>query len=132
MTGIDTNILLRYVLGDEPEQTARVRRFVDEECGPDRRARINVVVVAELMWFVCRRLKASRDEAAAMLASLIDNAHLAFDAEEELVAALDAFSTGVAEFNDYLVAYLNVAAGHSPTLTFDRKAARDPAFSLLS
>jgi predicted nucleic-acid-binding protein len=130
MTGIDTNILLRFLLDDEPAQSAAARQIINEHSTADEPASVNIVVLAEMMWFLRRRLKLSRALAADTLRELLMNAHLRFQKEEAVIAALDAFASGQAEFNDYLIGYLNADAGIARTLTFDTKAARDPHFQL--
>jgi len=41
------------------------------------------------------------------------------------------YERGSADFSDYLLGLLNHRAGASPTITFDRKAAKESFFELL-
>ena len=54
MIAVDTNILLRYVVRDDPEQLEKAANFFRERTTEDP-AYVSLIVVAEMIW-VLRRL----------------------------------------------------------------------------
>ncbi len=49
MIGVDTNILVRYLVGDDAAQAAAAERFFEVRCSPERPAFVDRVVMAELV-----------------------------------------------------------------------------------
>ena len=74
---------------------------------------------------------AVRYEVTADLDHLLAASELLLQKHEIVAAALDDYRHGRADFADYLIALDNLEAGCETTLTFDRKAARHPAFKLI-
>jgi predicted nucleic-acid-binding protein len=50
MIGLDTNVVLRYLLQDDPKQTSQVNRIIDRELSPDDPGFISVATVLEIVW----------------------------------------------------------------------------------
>ena len=59
MIGIDTSLVVRYVIGDDPEQSRRARTIIDGQ-----QVFVPVTVVLEVEW-VLRRLQLCRSRASA-------------------------------------------------------------------
>jgi len=50
MTGIDTNVLVRYLVQDDAEQARKATHFISNECASDNPGLINRIVLCELVW----------------------------------------------------------------------------------
>lgn len=128
MIGLDTNVFLRLFVEDNPDQTARARRFVAAAVREDV-CFVNAVVLAEFAWTLGRRMKRKKPD----IARLIDQALTADDLEiahrESAQRALAAYRRGDADFADYFLAEINRESGCATTATFDRDALDSPAFS---
>ena len=48
--GVDTNILVRLLTGDDPAQVSAAERFVTTQLSPERCGFVSMVVVCELAW----------------------------------------------------------------------------------
>jgi predicted nucleic-acid-binding protein len=132
MIGIDTNILLRFLVNDEPAQGAIVQRFMAERT-PESPAYISAVVLAETVWFLRRRLGYSKLEIAQTLNLLARAREVVVEHSDELKLLRLENSLPLADIADYLVAWAATNAGCSKTFTFDRKAARQiPGMELLA
>jgi predicted nucleic-acid-binding protein len=132
MIGIDTNVLMRYFLEDDPVWSPVADRLIEEDLTVEQPGYVNPLTLAELVWSLRRHERYDR----AGMATLIEDM-LAFDkfviGEADAVArALAAFRAGGAGFADYLIAELNADAGASPTVTIDRKARSREPFQPLS
>jgi predicted nucleic-acid-binding protein len=128
---LDTNVLLRYLLDDDPPQSAAARHLIDELCSTREPAFVHEIVLAEIVWVLRRRPVGTRRDIVHTLRKLLDHASLAFSDEAAFAAAIDAYEDGPADFAEYLVAASARARGAVPTFTFDEDAAKSPAFSLL-
>lgn len=130
MKAVDTNILLRYVVRDDPRQFDKAAAFLNERTVEDP-AFISLIVVAELFWALRRHYRYSREEAHSVIAALLEAAEVAFEEEAYLSALLAGEPTG--DIADHLIAYCATRAGCTSTVTFDRRAAKSvPGMKLLS
>ncbi len=59
MIGIDTNILIRYVVRDHPEQAEKAK-VIMKSTTPQHQGFINSIVLAEFIWVLERRYKYNR------------------------------------------------------------------------
>lgn len=131
MFGIDTNVLIRWLVADPsaPGQSDEAVEFL-ESAGGDML--VCPVVLAELAWVLDSRFKFRRAQVGAVLLTLLDAPALKFDSRKAVECAIGAFQDGRADFSDYLIAELNHSAGCQTTMTFDKAAAKGPHFTLLS
>ena len=131
MIGLDTNILVRYILNDDPVWSQSAQNFIDNACTIDNPGYINFVVLAELMWLLSNQPSWGRVELATVVDQLLRADNLEIEDPELLEIALSKFRSGKADFADYLIAGLNEKANAAPTITIDRVAARDSGFQKL-
>jgi predicted nucleic-acid-binding protein len=118
--GIDTNVLLRLLLDDDPSQVRRARQAASSAEAAGRPLFVNDVVLAETVWTLGSRYDATKGELIETLRSLLDNARLAFENRAVLSAAVLGFERSNAGFADCLIIAKNAAAGCDHTATFDR------------
>lgn len=129
MIGLDTNVLVRYLTQDEPDQAFLASQFVEglDESEPGF---VSLVALVELHWVLRRAYKVSRDDAAAVVRRLLDAREVAVQQSDAVRRSLTRISTTV-DFADALIAELGTAAGCHYTATLDRGAARIPGMRLL-
>jgi predicted nucleic-acid-binding protein len=130
MTGLDTNIIVRYVTQDDPVQTRVATRLI-ESLSVEEPGFVALVVVAELAWVLQTSYSSTRVEIARVLESLLRAKALAVERTDLVWQALRQFSAGRADFSDCLIARCANAAGCEGTFTFDRVAATDAGMRLL-
>ena len=131
MIGLDTNVLVRYVVQDDPEQAAAATRLIENRCTPEEPAFVSSLVLAELAWVLRGPYSYSRGLVAGVLRQILRTVE--FTVEEPAVAwaALTEFEAGGADFADCWIGHCNHARGCRSTYTFDIKAARGPHFTLV-
>jgi predicted nucleic-acid-binding protein len=132
LIGLDTNVLVRYLLDDDPIWSPIATEFVDSRLTPDRPGYINVITLVELVWSLRRRPDYDRSRLSLVIESLLASDSIVLAEAAAVERALVAFNAGTAGFADYLIAELNEAAGASPTITIDRKAGKTFPFTPLS
>lgn len=122
MIGLDTNVLIRHLTQDEPEQAARASSLIEQQCSIEEPGYINRVVICEVVWVLERAYRYERHLIASCLETILRTADLRIENEKAAWAALARYQDGY-DFADALIAETNVMAGVSVTATFDRKAA---------
>ena len=132
MAGLDTNVILRYLLQDDPKQTALANHIVDQVLSDRNPGLISLVTILEIVWVLRGLLKQTPTEIATHLEHLLAADSLEVQNEQQVFEAAFALKRGTGEFEDALVGALNAWAGCSHTLTFDKRALRMPYFQLLS
>ena len=130
MIGLDTNVLVRLIVEDDPAQTALAKRFVAKQCTPDAPGFVNCIVLAEFAW-VLRRHGYDRAAIAAIVERLVDGRDRRVDHQGEVIAALLDHKAGRLDLVDSLIGHINRARGCTATATFDRKAARLDGFVMV-
>ena len=131
MIGIDTNVLVRYIVQDDSGQAKAATDFLETFCTLEQPGRICLVVLCELVWVLTRAYRYERDTVCQVVEQLLMAAELEVEQSSMAWRALRGYRVGPAEFADYIIAHLNESADVEYTITFDRKAARHPLFRLL-
>lgn len=130
MIGLDTNVLVRFLVQDDPAQaalvTATISRLTEAEPGFVCRE-----VLVELVWVLERAYGLGRAEIARALDGLLEARELVLEAADRVAIAADRYRKGGPGFADQMVALAGQGAGCSATLTFDRKAALVAGMTLL-
>ena len=132
MTGLDTNVLLRYLLQDDPKQARQANQVIDRQLSEPNPGFVNLATVLEIVWVLRSLLKRSPSQIAAHIEHLLAADSLEVQNEQQVFEAAFALKRGTGEFEDALIGALNVWAGCSHTLTFDRKTARLPHFQVMT
>jgi len=132
MIGLDTNLLVRLVVGDDPQQTRQAKTFVDRYCTPESPGFINCVVLAELVWVLNASYDYTRSQIAAAVESLMVGVDRMVEHPAAVQASLDDYRAGRLDFTDALIAHVNKGTGCKATATFDRTAAKLDGFIRVS
>ncbi len=130
MTGLDTNILVRYLTQDDPVQSPLATRIMERRLSAANPGFISVVAMVETVWVLDRAYGFAPAEIADAIERMLQADTLIVDSEQEVFAATAALREGRGGFADALIGALGAKAGCFRTLTFDRKAARLPGFAL--
>jgi len=126
--GLDTNILVRFLVEDDLAQTERAQAILRRAVGSDDPCYVADIVLCELVWVLERSYKIKRAEIGASLSRLIRARHLAFSSVERLFRALEAYTPGRGDFADYLIRETAKEAGCEAVATFDRDLLKEPGF----
>ncbi|WP_428506793.1 PIN domain-containing protein [Roseateles sp.] len=130
MIGLDTNVLVRYIMQDDAKQAAKATKLI-EGLTADAPGFVPLVSVVELVWVLSSCFDLTREQIAQMLEVLLRSKQLVIDQAEHVVRALRAFSAGNADFADCLIERTAAAAGCAQTMTFDVAAAKTAGMTLI-
>ena len=126
MKGIDTNVLVRLLTGDDAAQQQRAQTYLASSCSAESPGFVNRIVIVELVWVLESAYGYSREQIASALDGLLRTQELAVEDAAGVSVALNAYRIG-ADFADALIGATNAAAGYAETVTFDRRAAKSLA-----
>jgi predicted nucleic-acid-binding protein len=131
MIAVDTNVLVRLIVADDPKQAALARHVIEEAIGEGTTCYVSTPVVCELEWVLVSRYRVPRTEIAAVLKRLLDNSVFAFEDRNVMLQALAAYQQSRAGFADHLIGAKAQAFGATTTWTFDRALRNCSRFSIL-
>lgn len=131
MAGLDTNVLVRWLVADDDPQTAQTQRLFDAASAAKEALFVPATVALELEWVLRSRYRLDKETVIAALNALLETRGLELQFEGAIERALHAYRNGSVEFADCLHAGLCGAAERLPMLTFDVKAARLPGVALV-
>ena len=127
MIGLDTNVLVRYLAQDDPQQSARASGLIERELNERNPGFVGLIVLVETCWVLKRLYGASHEELRGTVRILLESRQLVVEARASVMRAL-----GVAgDLADALIVECALEAGCERTVTFDRKASRS-GMTLLS
>ena len=117
---IDTNIILRYLMGDVPAQTAKASALMERLESGAERAELLESVIAEIVWTMESFYGVPRSEIAEKLAAILRFRGIQAARKGALVNALARYSTTSADYVDCLLA-AKAAQRKLIVYTFDAK-----------
>lgn len=130
MIGLDTNVLVRYIMQDDATQSAKAAKLIDA-LTEDRRGFISLISIVEFYWVLSSCYGLSDDQIKQALDILLRTRQIVVDRAEQIHRALRVFAAGRADFADCLIACLSASAGCEQTMTFDATAAKHAGMTLL-
>lgn len=128
MIGLDTNVLVRFLVRDDEAQYERARRLIRRESQAGEPPCISLAVLLETEWVLRSRYQLGKAEILNAFSDLLSAADLAFEDEAAIEEALFVWQEASAQFADCLIGARYRALGCSATATFDRGALKLPGF----
>jgi len=132
MAALDTNVLLRFLLQDDPAQSAAATRLVRRANVSGESLYVPVSVSLELEWVLRLRLKLGKAAVVRSFDGLLESVELRFERVGALEWALRQYEESSADFADCLHAALASMASEQPFWTFDQAAAKLSGAQLLT
>ena len=130
MIGLDTNVLVRYVMQDDPRQSPRATRLI-ESLSVDEPGFVPVVALVELAWVLSGSYGLDRKQIATVLDTLLRSKELVIDRAELVTQSLHRYSAASADFADALIERIAAAAGCSATMSFDTGAVKSASMTMV-
>jgi predicted nucleic-acid-binding protein len=118
MTGLDTNILVRYFAQDDPIQSPAATRIMEKGLSAANRGYISGVAMVETVWVLDRAYGFGHGEIADVIERILQTDTLVVENDQEVFAAMTALGDGHGAFADALIG-----------LSWPRPAVRGPSRS---
>ena len=131
MIGLDTNVLVRFLVQDDPGQGALARELL-ARCTEEHPGFVCREVLVELVWVLERAYGFARTQVAEALDGLLAAEELVLETPEAVALAAEGYRTGGADFSDLMILAAARRAGCGTLYTFDRRAARHDGITLLA
>ncbi len=131
MIAIDTNVLVRFLVQDDPGQAAAASTFM-RSLTAAAPGFISREVMIELVWVLERAYRFGRIEVAAGIEGLLASVEIEVEAADDVGTATFRYRDEGFGFADLMIAAAARRAGAPSLVTFDRKAAQLPGVDLLS
>ena len=130
MIGLDTNVLVRYVVQDDPKQALKATTLI-ESLSSEQPGFISLVSIVELVWVIQGCYSASKEDIVAVLDRLLRVKTIFVENAEVVLKAVRSYAIANADFADCLIERSGQHASCLHTLTFDRKAAKLAGMQLI-
>lgn len=130
MIGLDTNVLVRYIMQDDAKQSPKASALM-ESLDADNPGFITLVSVVELYWVLTACYDLTDGQVKQALEALLRSKQIIVDCADQVLRALRVFGDGKADFADCLIERTAASAGCAQTMTFDTGAAKHAGMSLI-
>jgi predicted nucleic-acid-binding protein len=130
MIGLDTNVLVRYIMQDDPKQSPKATKLI-EALDSENPGFITLVSMMELYWVLSSCYELSRDQLAQAVEGILRSKQLVVEQADQVVRALRVFGASKADFADCLIERSAAHAGCSQTVTFDVGASKNAGMDLI-
>ena len=130
MTGLDTNVLVRYIMQDDVKQAVLATKVV-ESLTPDAPGFVALTSIVEFAWVMLSCFELQRAQIVQALEVMLRTKELVVERAELVWKALRLYSSTSADFADCLIERSASGAGCARTVTFDRGAAKHCGMTLI-
>ena len=130
MIGLDTNVLVRYLVQDDAVQSPKATACI-ESFTADRRGYISLTALVELIWVLTSLYDMNKEGLLGVLDNLLRARTLAIEQPNTVWRAVNLYRSARADFEDCLILCSCQAAECDETLTFDATAAKTAGMRLL-
>ena len=130
MIGLDTNVLVRYIMQDDARQAAKANKLMESLTAREP-GFIALVSVVDLVWVLSSAYDLKRSQIVQALDLMLRSTQLVVDQADQVLRALRAYDAGKADFADCLIERTAAAAGCVRTMTFDVAAAKTAGMTLI-
>lgn len=120
MIGVDTNVLLRFLVQDDRKQAAAAKEFFQQAKDRSEQIAIDRVVLCELTWVLETGYRYGKKEIVGLLQRILSTKQFDVENKSCIWRALDDYSSKPVDFADCVIGRSNAALGAEATVTFDR------------
>jgi predicted nucleic-acid-binding protein len=130
MIGLDTNVLVRYIMQDDPKQSPKANRLI-ESLSAEEPGFVTVVSIVELYWVLTSCYALTSQQVKEALDVMLRSKEIVVEQAEQIMRALRIVDTGSADLADCMIERIAAAAGCTQTMTFDVGAAKHAGMLLI-
>jgi len=132
MTALDTNVIVRFLVRDDEKQAQSVFKRLKKAESSRETLFVPLLVVLEVIWVLGSVYNKSKDDILEAFDNLKRMPIMKFEKEQVVQDMIFQGRNSRIELPDLLIALAAKSSGCDSVITFDKKAARYPLFSLLS
>ena len=132
MYGLDTNVLIRYLLRDDLIQAEQARMAIENALQSDETVVVSLLTMLESAWVLRSCASIDKRTVITTFRMLLEIRDIRIEQEETLEEALYLYENNSADFADCLMTARYARLGCSAMLTFDKKVAQLPGVVAVS
>ncbi|MFN5882175.1 MAG: PIN domain-containing protein [Burkholderiales bacterium] len=130
MIGLDTNVLVRYIMQDDPRQSPKASALI-ESLTAEVPGFVTLVSLVELSWVLTSCYDLNSKQVVQALDVLLRSHQIVVERSDQVLRALRIFEQGKTDFADCLIERIGSAAGCDHTVTFDISASKHAGMMLI-
>ena len=130
MKGIDTNILVRFLVGDDELQAKKVYAIFKKAEANKYELFVPLLVILELVWVLESVYKIERKEIIDSISDLLLMPILKFEQQSALQQFVYVAPKNSYDLSDLIIAHSAKEQGCETVMTFDRKASKYNLFEM--
>lgn len=130
MKAVDTNILIRFLTGDDEGQAKKVYAIFKNAESENKELFVPLLVILEAIWVLESVYEISRTEILDSIGDLLLMPILKFDQPSALQQFVHFAQGNEYDLSDLLIAHSAKANGCEAVITFDKKATKSKLFEL--
>ncbi len=130
MIGLDTNVLVRYIMQDDLRQSSKAAALIDG-LSKNKQGYISQVTFVEVMWVLESCYDLDKEEISKVAEGLLKSKELHKECVELLWQAFKLFNQSNADFSDCLILVTCQRDGCQKVYTFDKKASKLKGMTLI-
>jgi len=131
MRGLDTNVLVRYLVGDDEKQAQKAFACIRVIAESGKSCFISSIVLCELVWVLESAYDYEKREIGNVLDKLLITKQFEIENKDIVRQAIHDYKAGDGDIADYFIGRFNQDKGCDITYTFDRALKGCPLFSVL-
>ncbi len=131
MKGIDTNILVRFLVADDEFQAEKVYDIFKEAESNKNELFVPILVILELIGVLESAYEISRDEIIDSISELLLMPILKFENQSVVQQFIQTAQGNRYDLSDLLIAQSAAEQGCEAVITFDKKASKYTLFELI-
>jgi len=131
MLGLDTNVVLRYLVRDDEAAFQISQRLLHSIAMSGDTVMIGTPVLLECEWVLRSRYKLPKNQITSLFDGLLSAREVVFDDEAVVETALKNWKGSAADFAECVIVAHYLKAGCGTVATFDKKASVLPGAMLL-
>lgn len=119
MKALDTNVLVRYLVQDDPTQGRKAATYIEAAASVAEQILIGNIVLCETVWVLESAYGYLKSEIEAVIEKLLQSSTFQFEAKDIVWAAFEEYRAARVDFADCLLGRVHASLGAEPTATFD-------------
>lgn len=128
MIGVDTNVLVRFIVNDDETQAQKAKDLIMTCSGKRHSLFVNTVTLCELIWVLKRGYGYTKNDLLATLHRLVAIEEFCFEDSKTMTNAIALYENGKADFSDYVSFSINKKSGCLKTYSFDKQPIQESLF----
>lgn len=132
LIGVNTNVLVRFLVQDDPVQSAQASELIERGTSNGQSILINRIVLCETIWVLETAYGFPRNEILDTVEKILQTAEFEIEDKDAAWQALQDSRQYQVDYSDSLIGRQNKILGCEHTATFEKKLRRLPTFKYVA